>query len=139
MSKFKVKKLPPIKLIDLLKKRKTNLKQFLSSTGITTYVTLEQKCGSLGVSPPNLEEFQEAVGTVVSSPQEGVVVLDPPSLLKETGEKIQIEEKINNDVIDVGKEPDLLESQLMLTDIPVASTPTKSWKKKKDIVQPEET
>ena len=139
MSKFKVKKLPPIKLTDLLKKRKTNLKQFLSSTGITTYVTLEQKCASLGVSIPGLEEFQDAVGTIVSSPQEGVVVLDPPSLLKETGEKIQIEEKTNNEVVEPVKESDVVESQLTLTAKPVASTPVKSWKKKKDIAQPEET
>lgn len=92
MSKFQIKKLPPIKLTDLLKKRKTNLKNYLASSGITTYVTLQQKCNSLGVSAPSEAEFHDAVDVVVSSPQEGVVVLDPPTLLKDSGEKIQVDE-----------------------------------------------
>lgn len=92
MSKFKIKGLPPIKLTDILKKKKTNLKNFLSSFGITAYATLLQKCEKMGVSPPNEEEFKEAVGASVSSPQEGIIVLDPPTILKETGEKIEIEE-----------------------------------------------
>jgi len=131
MSKFKVKKLPPIKLIDLLKKRKTNLKQFLFSSGITTYVTLEHKCNSLGVLVPTIQEFHEASGGIVSSPQEGVVVLDPPLLLKETGEKIEIEEKILDAVV---QETKVLEpvDELKLTDIPTSPSNTKSWKKKKD-------
>lgn len=92
MSKFKIKKLPPIKLVDLLKKKKTNLKQFLASLGITTYIKLEQKCNSLGVSMPPHEEFQLAVGDIVSSPQEGIIVLDSPTLLNDTGKKIQVDE-----------------------------------------------
>ena len=81
MSKFSIKKLPPIRLVDLLKKRKTNLKDFLSSSGIFTFVTLKQKCEKMGVSAPAESDFLEAVGNVVtSSPQEGVVVLDPPVL-----------------------------------------------------------
>lgn len=92
MSKFKIKGLPPIKLTDILKKKKTNLKSFLSSFGITAYPTLLQKCEKMGVSPPDEDEFKEAVGASVSSPQEGIIVLDPPTVLKETGERIEIEE-----------------------------------------------
>lgn len=93
MSKFSIKKLPPIRLVDLLKKRKTNLKDFLSSSGIFTFVTLQQKCEKMGVSAPAESDFLEAVGNVVtSSPQEGVVVLDPPVLLKDTGEKVLVDE-----------------------------------------------
>lgn len=140
MSKFKVKKLPPIKLVDLLRKRKTNLKQFLASSGITTYVTLEQKCNSLGVSSPTLEEFQEASGAIVSSPQEGVVVLDPPTLLKETGEKIQIEEKVSDEILETAKDLNQ-DAQHLLSEIPtVQPNPTnKSWKKKKEATTTEET
>jgi len=93
MSKFSVKKLPPIRLVDLLKKRKTNLKEFLNSSGISTFVTLQQKCEKMGVSPPSESDFFEAVGNIItSSPQEGVVVLDPPVLLKDTGEKVLVDE-----------------------------------------------
>ena len=92
MANFKIKNLPPIRLVDLLKKRKTNLKNFLSSSGIVAYQTLLQKCEKMGVSPPPEEEFKIAVGPAVSSPQEGLIVLDPPSLLKDsTGEKIDVD------------------------------------------------
>lgn len=93
MSKFTIKKLPPIKLVDLLKKRKTNLKKFLETYGIVAYSTLQQKCDSLGVSPPSEQEFKENVNSSASSPQEGIVVLDPPSLVKETtGELISVDD-----------------------------------------------
>lgn len=96
MSNFKIKKLPPIRLVDLLKKRKTNLKQFLSSSGIAAYQTLLQKCEKMGVSPPTEEEFKGVVGPMVSSPQEGLVVLDPPDLVKDsTGEKIAVDESFS--------------------------------------------
>jgi hypothetical protein len=98
MSKFRIKKLPPIRLVDLLRKRKTNLKQFLSSSGIVTYTTLLQKCDKMGVSPPTEQEFKSAAGPAVSSPQEGVVVLDPPQLVLDSGKKI--------DVDTFGKEPE---------------------------------
>ena len=90
MSKFTVKNLPPIKLVDLLKKRKTNLRDFIKLSGIVTYVTFEAKCKSMGVSPPTEIEFKKIVGQYASSPQEGIIVLDPPTLLKDSGEKINI-------------------------------------------------
>jgi|GEM_PF-6291529 len=100
MSKFTIKKLPPIKLVDLLKKRKTNLKQFLETYGIVAYSTLQQKCNSLGVSPPSEQEFKENVKSAISSPQEGVVVLDPPPLVKEaTGEFILVDDLGNSHVM----------------------------------------
>lgn len=93
MSKFKIKGLPPIRLVDLLRKKKTDLKQFLSNSGIAAYATLLQKCEKMGVSPPTEEEFKEAIGgSVISSPQEGVVVLDPPDLLTETGDTTAVDE-----------------------------------------------
>lgn len=121
MSQFRVRGLPPIRLQDLLKKRRTNLKDFLKNTGVATYATLEQKCQKLGVSPPTEEEFNSALGAVVSSPQEGIIVLDPPNLTKDTGEKIGVDE--------------LAEQHQQEAD-PAASTETSSKKKttKKEIV-----
>lgn len=91
MSSYRVKGLPPIKLENLLKKRRTTLKKFLKDTGIVTYATLLQKAESMGVAPPSEDVFKEAVGDIVSSPQEGVVVLEPPRLLKESGQSVDID------------------------------------------------
>lgn len=130
MSNFKVKKMPPIKLVDLLKKKKTNLKQFLATTGIATYVTLEQKCEKMGVSAPSEADFHEALGTaLISSPQEGVVVLDPPVLLKDTGEKIKIE-----DAKVVEEKPSQVEpaKPVEVAESAPVVNPQKTSKKKKD-------
>jgi hypothetical protein len=74
-----------------LKKRKTNLKSFLNSSGIVAYSTLVQKCEKMGVSPPSEEDFKNLVGDAVSSPQEGVVVLDSPLLVNDKGDKINVD------------------------------------------------
>jgi hypothetical protein len=119
MSKFSVKKLPPIRLVDLLKKRKTNLKEFINSSGIFTFATLQKKCEKMGVSAPSESNFLEAVGNVIaSSPQEGVVVLDPPVLLKDTGEKVLVDEiktdisMVNTPVTEPEKEEKPVETQV---------------------------
>jgi|GEM_PF-2331882 len=134
MSKFTIKKLPPIKLTDLLRKRKTNLKDFLASTGITSYVTLSQKCDKMGVSPPSEEDFQSVAGAPVSSPQEGIVVLDPPALLKDTGKKIQVDVKVDPPAV---AEPQPIIAEDVKSDVDTAesiSIPTqKSSKKKKEL------
>jgi hypothetical protein len=110
MANFKIKRLPPIRLVDLLKKRKTTLKQFLDVYGIVAYSTLLTKCDSMGVSPPSEEEFKQIVSVTVSSPQEGVVVLDPPPLLKEnTGEPIMVDDMGNVHVMPA-KMPDYPQS-----------------------------
>ena len=92
MAHFKIKGLPPIRLVDLLRKKKTTLKQFLSNSGIAAYATLQQKCDKMGVSAPSEEEFWEVIGTAISSPQEGVVVLDPPPRLTNNEEKVAVVE-----------------------------------------------
>jgi hypothetical protein len=77
---YQIKGLPPIKLVDLLKKRKTNLKDFLKNVGIVSYQTMLTKCSKMGVAAPSEEEFFEALGGRMnySSPQEGLVVLESP-------------------------------------------------------------
>jgi len=91
MANYRIKGLPPIRLVDLLKKRKTNLKEFIKNSGIASYQTLLLKCNKMGVSAPNESDFNSALGKVVSSPQEGVIVLDPPTLTKDTGEKVEVD------------------------------------------------
>lgn len=129
MSRFKVKKLPPIRLEDLLKKRRTNLKQFLSSYGIVSYSTLLHKCETMGVSPPSESLFKEILGPAAdaSSPQEGVVVLDPPKLLKElTGEKILVDESadfhpVEIQVLTVDQEAEIVDEQKSLEETKIFS------------------
>ena len=91
MSTFVLKGKPPIKLLDLLKKKKLTLSTFLKDTGVVTYQKLQEKCRSLGVSPPSEEEFKKVIGEPISSPQEGVVVLDPPILTKDSGQKVDVD------------------------------------------------
>lgn len=94
MANYKIRNLPQIKLTDLLKKRKTTLEKYLSSYGIFTYASLVARCEKIGVSPPPEKEFEKVVESRVSSPQEGVVVLEPPALTKEsTGQRILPEEE----------------------------------------------
>ena len=91
MSTFVLKGKPPIKLLDLLKKKKLTLNTFLKDTGVVTYQKLQEKCAKLGVSSPTEEEFKAIFPERVSSPQEGIVVLDPPVLTKDTGEKVSVD------------------------------------------------
>lgn len=81
---------PKLKLTDLLRRRKMTLKQLLDEYGITTYSSLTIRCDRMGVLPPTHDEFTNVVGTiVVSSPTEGVVVLEPPRVIKDsTGEVV---------------------------------------------------
>jgi hypothetical protein len=93
MSTFVLKGQPALKLNDLLRKRKTNLKKFITETGITSYGKLQEKCQKLGVSAPSEEEFKVIVPEPVTLQQEGIVVLDSPPLIKEgTGQKIEIDD-----------------------------------------------
>ena len=130
MSNYKIKGLPQIKLLDLLKKKRSNLKDFLNNLGIASYQTLLQKCQKMGVAPPSEKEFEKATeGKVHSSPQEGVVVLESQKLIKEnTGEKVEVDffPKFS-DVIET--EESVQESALTVEEEPAKET--SSYKKKK--------
>lgn len=68
------------------------MQKFLEETGIVTFELLKTRCDSMGVIPPEESEFLAALGVgneprSVSSPAEGLIVLDPPEIVKEsTGE-----------------------------------------------------
>jgi len=86
-----------VTLLNVLKRRKSNLKRFLEETGIVTYELLLTRCDSMGVIPPEEQEFLDATGAeakgtaTVSSPAEGVIVLNPPKIVNElTGQREEI-------------------------------------------------
>lgn len=84
MSKIVVKNMPRLKLVDLLRRRKMTLRQLLDEFGITTYAGLVIRCERMGVAPPPEEDFKVAFpDKPVNSPQEGVVVLEPPPVVDE--------------------------------------------------------
>lgn len=85
---MKTKHAPRLSLADLLRRRKMSLKQLIDQFGITTYEALCIRCDRMGVSPPDEAAFRAVVGTVtVSSPTEGVIVLEAPPIVDEaTGE-----------------------------------------------------
>ena len=88
MKATKYQKKSLIKLEDLLRKRKTNLKKFLVERGITTYSVLEETCSRLGVITPNFETFNTCIPSYVSDPTAGVVVVPPLDVVVEsTGQK----------------------------------------------------
>lgn len=82
-----------LKLTDLLRRRKANLRQYIGDFGITTYETLCERCVRIGVLPPSKEEFAAAAPPPVNSPPEGVVVLEAPPAIKEsTGKPLDHEQ-----------------------------------------------
>jgi len=81
------KSLSKIALLDLLRRKKSSLQKYLAETGIVTYELLVARCESNGLVPPAESEFLKASGRTtvapcVSSPTEGVVVLEPPAIVK---------------------------------------------------------
>lgn len=93
-----------VTLISVLKRRKSNLKRFLAETGIVTYELLKTRCDSMGVIPPEEQEFIEALGSdvsgtaSVSSPAEGLIVLDPPKIINElTGKEVTMPTIVTQD------------------------------------------
>lgn len=109
---------PKIGLNDILRRRKTTLKQLMSNFGITTYAGLEAHCHRIGVLPPDEESVASEFPSppVVNNPSEGVIVLDElPStyVVEATGE-----------VVD--------QPAIETTDEGQPDQPTKKQRKKKD-------
>jgi len=80
-GRYEPKHQPRLKLSDLIRRRKTTLKQMLNDRGVTTYTALVTWCERIGVVPPTEAEFREAIPAPINSPQEGVVVLEPPRVV----------------------------------------------------------
>jgi len=79
-----------VSLLDLLRRRRTTLTKYLEETGIVTYELLKTRCASSGLLPPSEEQFLKARGNPVvaslSSPTEGVVVVETPVSVRTTQE-----------------------------------------------------
>jgi hypothetical protein len=94
-GRYEPKHQPRLKLADLIRRRKTTLKQMVLDRGITAYASLVHWCERIGVVPPTEDEFKAVFPEPVNSPQEGVVVLQPPPVIEEqTGRQIDPEAPI---------------------------------------------
>lgn len=121
MAHQKLKNTPQISLLDLLRKRRTNLKSFVKEYGMTTYVALKERCQKLGVAPPSEDVFQESLGGKFSSPQEGLIVLDPPDLVKDSGERVSVDSFIDHNV------PRTVEEPVVVPTYKTSKKSKKSW------------
>lgn len=77
---------PKLRLADVIRRRRTTLASLINEIGLTTYAGLEIWCKRMGVEPPTLQEFHAVIPEDiprVSSPQEGVVILEPPPVIDE--------------------------------------------------------
>lgn len=83
MSRIKLKNTPRLRLADLLRRRKMTLLQFIEESGVQSYEGLVIRCQRIGVQPPVKDEYLALKPTVVSSQQDGVVVLEPPKVIDE--------------------------------------------------------
>lgn len=76
------KSISKVALVDILRRRRSNLEKYLQESGIVTYELLQERCNSMGVLTPSKEAFLKAKGTKdtdapsVSSPTEGIVVIE---------------------------------------------------------------
>jgi len=89
-----LKNQPRLRLADVLRRRRTTLKKLLDEIGLSTYGGLINWCDRMGIAPPTKEEFDHAIppSLKVNSPQEGVVVLEPPAVIADlTGQPIDPE------------------------------------------------
>lgn len=141
MSRVTLKNMPRLKLVDLLRRRKMTLRQLLDEFGITTYAGLVARCERMGCAAPPESDFKVAYpDKPVNSPQEGVVVLEPPPVVDDiTGRKIDPEAPVVPEV----KVITAPVGQLLPNDVvneSVAGEPTdppqKKPRKKKEVAPP---
>lgn len=122
------KSISKVTLADLLRRKRTDLQSFLAGSGIVSYELLVSRCNSMGVVPPTDEEFQVARGFShmhdISSPAEGIVVLQPPP-----EDSVLSSKNSEND--DVKEETPQTDGELELTQTAQTQT-TQKKKKKKD-------
>lgn len=125
------KSISKLTLIDLLRRKRKDLKTYLKETGIVTYERLIRSCTSIGVIPPSEEEFQNVFGNPttpqVSSPTDGILVLEPPIAPSETPSQ-EVEDLAQEHFFEQSTAEDLNQQKSM----------KQLAKKKKKIVESEE-
>ena len=103
-----MKNQPRLTLAAVLRRRRTTLKKLVDELGVSTYTALVNWCDRMGITPPERAEFDEVFPPAlkVNSPQEGVVVLDPPPVVDEhTGRNIDPEVPVLEPGVEVVTEP----------------------------------
>jgi hypothetical protein len=103
-----LKNQPRLRLADVLRRRRTTLKKLLDEIGLSTYGGLINWCARMGIAPPTADEFDAVIPPTskVNSPQEGVVVLEPPAVVDEhTGQPIDPEAPVLEPGVEVVTEP----------------------------------
>ena len=119
------KSLSKLTLLDLLRRKRKNLEAYLKEAGIVTYDRLVRSCTSIGVIPPTEEQFLAARGNPVthevSSPTDGILVLNPPEFV----EPVVITQEQQEDALSLEEIPE--------------ETPKQQTKKKKKSVEPDQT
>jgi hypothetical protein len=102
----KIKNVPRLALSNLLRRRKMSLHQFLTESGIHAYVALVNKCNEIGVQPPSEAEYHAVVPKTVSSPQDGIVVLEPIPVVDDlTGRRIDPDAPVTLPGVEVVTDP----------------------------------
>ncbi len=132
-GRYVPKNLPKLKLIDVLKRRKTSLRQFLTEFSITTYGGLFDQCQRMGIVAPTQQQFDDVVPpmTHVNSPQEGVVVLEAP---RATEFQPVCEDSDELFLANAGGEAFEIEHEL--TTRSADTTTSKKSRRRKDVLQP---
>lgn len=78
MSNIKLKNMPRLTLADVLRRRKSNLVNFVKESGVQSYEGLVILCNRLGMLPPTEKIYKSEVNPpLVSSQQDGIVVMEP--------------------------------------------------------------
>lgn len=129
MTRINLPHQPKLRLTDLLKRRKSTLKQYIDEHGISTLESLRESCMRIGVAAPSEEEFHAIMPKVasVSHPQEGVVVVDPLPIIDEmTGRVIDFDAPTTPGVVVLINRPNEEEAQQ-----PTSSTQRVQFKKTK--------
>ena len=94
-----LKNQPQLRLEDVLRRRRSNLEALMGQLGLTTYVGLQIWCDRMGIVPPTREGFAAKYADrhpPVNSPQEGVVVLEPPPVISEsTGSPVEVADPVS--------------------------------------------
>jgi len=71
-----------------------SLNDFITESGVQSYVGLQERCTRIGVLPPSNEEYAALRPGVVTSQSDGIVVLDAPQVIDErTGDVLMNSEK----------------------------------------------
>lgn len=91
MAIIKLRNTSKLRLTDLLRKRRLDLKKYVEELGIVTYESLVSRCDRMGLAAPTREEFNKLGVQVASSPSEGIVILEPPPIIIEQTGKHQEE------------------------------------------------